>query len=513
MTYHMARVMHWVQNKSIDHYPSHVLRQHYQPPFTEYIILHLQILNGTDRWANLVQLFFFTNILLIVSLITKELGGNKQVQIVSIFLTATIPMAVLEANSTQNDLVNSCWVLASVYFLIRLLKDKETAIYLPIICTALSIGLAVFTKSISYIWLFPFCLGAGIYLVFVCRKFLRLTILIGTILTSILFLNAGHFYRNYKIYKHILGGTQEERQAYTNASHTLPKLLSNIIRNIALHLRTDFSYWNRLVRVVTLKIHQWLNLTIHEPSITYAGSGQLRSYDNWLAFDEDTAGNFFHFQLIVFTCILILVNLKKYSSIIFRYYLLACILGFLLFCIYLRWQEWHVRLHLPLFILFMPISAIMLYNREKIINFITPVFLIFSIFCLLFNTHKPVLPLKLNNYVTIWNQKRLNLYNNSATQLIELADYIVKDSTHRVGLILNADDGDYLYWVFLKNKSKSISINHINVTNPSGKIKCFNVIPQYIIASTDVGKSVTTEYGVYQKVKNIGFSHIYKLPK
>jgi drug/metabolite transporter (DMT)-like permease len=49
MTYHMARVAHWVQNQSIDHYPASDLRQLYQHPWAEYAITHLYVLAGSDR--------------------------------------------------------------------------------------------------------------------------------------------------------------------------------------------------------------------------------------------------------------------------------------------------------------------------------------------------------------------------------------------------------------------------------------------------------------------------------
>ena len=55
MVYHMGRVVHWMQNRSVDHYPTSIDRQLYLGPWTEFAILHLQVLTGGDRWANLVQ--------------------------------------------------------------------------------------------------------------------------------------------------------------------------------------------------------------------------------------------------------------------------------------------------------------------------------------------------------------------------------------------------------------------------------------------------------------------------
>ena len=53
MTYHMARVATWIQNGSIAFFPSHIERQNHSMPMAEFLILHLQLLSGSDRLANL----------------------------------------------------------------------------------------------------------------------------------------------------------------------------------------------------------------------------------------------------------------------------------------------------------------------------------------------------------------------------------------------------------------------------------------------------------------------------
>lgn len=59
MTYHMSRIQHWIQNQSIAFYPTHITRQDYLAPLSEFIILHFQILTGSDRLANVPQFFSF----------------------------------------------------------------------------------------------------------------------------------------------------------------------------------------------------------------------------------------------------------------------------------------------------------------------------------------------------------------------------------------------------------------------------------------------------------------------
>ena len=55
MTYHMSRVVHWIQNSSVNHYPTHIDRQLWLNPWAEFAITHFQMLSGGDNsrtWCN-----------------------------------------------------------------------------------------------------------------------------------------------------------------------------------------------------------------------------------------------------------------------------------------------------------------------------------------------------------------------------------------------------------------------------------------------------------------------------
>ena len=507
MTYHMARVMYWMQNGTLRHYPSSIIRQHYQAPFAESVILHLQTLSGSDRYANLVQWFSYAGTLAGVSLIAKELGGDKTKQITSVVLAATIPMAILQATSTQNDLVVSFWIISSVYFLMTFFKERNM---LPnAVFIGLSIGLALLCKSTAYVWLLPFCVAFGLCALLRKHLHTRLLQTSGIIFACVFILNIGHFYRNHDVYRHPLGGTVGERQTYVNAIHTPSALVSNIIRNFNIHLKTPFYYWNRACRLTTLKIHDWLGMSLHDSRTTFYSSGNVSFHDNWLSYSEDMQGNMFHFLLIGFATALLAFNRK---SIFFQQHLVyfcLCLVAFLVFCYMLRWQEWHSRLHLPLFILLMPLCAVVLNTKTaSSLVFFTPMAAI-SVLCLLTNDSKSILPIHQN----IFQQNRMELYTKKNVTYQKMSAYIASKQYSDVGLQIGLDDGDYLFWVFLKDNPAMIPfrIKHINVNNPSAKAPVKNdFTPDCLISTTDSTAILVADGHVYRKSKCIDFCCIYQ---
>src|SRR5262245_26322281 len=119
MTYHMPRVAHWSQAGSVAHYPTHILRQLWLGPGAEFAILHLYVLTGGDRLANLVQWLAFAGCIVGAAVVTGALGGGPRARGLAAVACATLPMAISQASSTQNDLVASFWLLSVGYWVLR----------------------------------------------------------------------------------------------------------------------------------------------------------------------------------------------------------------------------------------------------------------------------------------------------------------------------------------------------------------------------------------------------------
>jgi 4-amino-4-deoxy-L-arabinose transferase-like glycosyltransferase len=344
MTYHMSRVMHWVQNQSIDFYPTTILRQLLSAPWAEYAILQTVLLTGTDRLANFVQWFCMLGSIGVAAGIARELGANRYGQVFAALFCATLPMGILQSTSTQNDYVVGFWLAC---FAFQTLKFYRTQQMFDAVALGLALGLAVLTKPTAYIYAIPFVL----WIVFdtLYRAGLKPTAKLMACLSLVLVVNAGHFYRNYEFSGAPLGQTLESGDySYENAVFGPDVLVSNVLRNLGLHLETG-TRLDRLLQRSIERAHDLIDISVRDkrttwPEYEFRVQGQKHH--------EDYAGNFWQTLLIIATVFFYFLFLKKNPQV--SVYILSLLLAFLIFCALLRWQPWHSRLQLPLFILWAP---------------------------------------------------------------------------------------------------------------------------------------------------------------
>ncbi len=465
MTYHMARVMHWIQNQSVAHYPTHILRQLYQPPWAEYAIMHFQILSGGDYFANCVQWFSMIGSLVGVSLIAKELGANRYGQLSAAVIAGTIPMGILQASSTQNDYVLSFWLVAHVYYLLRLRCEFR---WENVVGAGVSLGLAILTKGTAYIYAFPLLIWLG----FLGWKKLRWKLwqpALGLIMI-ILALNLGQYARNYEVFKKPIGGKVGSR--YSNEVFTAKSVASNIMRNLALHVHTSSQRISESVTKALGWTHNKMGVKLDDSKRTWPKTGFAIYSDH--IYHEDLAGNLIHLVLIFIALGLFLrmyVKLPQENCELLKY--AGAITGmFCLFCMYLKWQPWHSRLHLPLFVLWSPFIAIILsktLNKKMVI--IIAIFLLAAAQPWIFYNQTRSLIGK----QTIFGKTRAEQYFSShelkREPYFKAVQYLEAQGCLNIGFISGEDSWEYPFWPLLSSGDKqNVRIEHINVDNVS-KVK------------------------------------------
>lgn len=114
MTYHMARVAHWIQNQSVAFYPTSIDRQNWMSPGAEYLILMLQLLAGTDQWANIVQFAAWLVAVCSMPSLCRMAGVPRSLCPWAAVFVAGLPMGIMQATSTQTDMVAAAMTLAAV---------------------------------------------------------------------------------------------------------------------------------------------------------------------------------------------------------------------------------------------------------------------------------------------------------------------------------------------------------------------------------------------------------------
>ena len=459
MTYHMSRVMHWIQNKSVAFYPTHILRQLHMNPWSEFAILHFQILNGGDGFANFIQWFSMVGSIVGVSLLAKELNASIRGQIFAAVVCVTIPMGVLQGSSTQTDYVVSFWLVCFVYFAIRLRKEANLLYALG---TGAALGLGILTKATAYIFAFPFLA----WLVLSTIKFRlsnkMLFIALALIITFVT--NLGHYARNYDLFGNPLGPGQEGPDfIYTNETFSVSAVTSNLIRNVGLHLGTPINRLNAALVNTIIFLHKLIGIPPNDVRTTWGG----KEFSIRFSYHENSAGNLVHLFLITVAFILYVFQRSREREA--GFYVFSLLLAFLLFSVFLKWQLWNSRLHLPLFILCAPFIGLIISSTRdnKITNLCMALLIVVALPWVFLNSTRPILGKN-----SIFTTSRIEQYFINSRSLMrpyfESAQILSHLHCSDIGLITGMSGFEYPLWILLReNTSEIVRIEHVNVTNIS----------------------------------------------
>ncbi len=465
MSYVMPRVIHWIQNHSVDHYPTHYTPQLHNSPWAEFALMHLQILSGGDSLANVPQWLSMIGCLLGVSLISQHLGADLRGQVFSVLVCATIPVGILHASNSKNTYITAFWLTCFAYYGILLIKKQPN--WNLILAIVTSFSLAILTKGTAYTYTLPFIVWLVFSVIVRLRK-KTVTYLIGAI-AIILVINGGHYFRNFLVF-----GSPISTYPYklSNEIYSLPVFISSVIRNASLHLTPPFFDVENIDRFV-VKIHQFLGVNPVNPKLNFPGGYHPSEFTTLgVQVFEDIAGNSFHFWLALLAIIILFKSETLRKNKIFIAYLLATISSFLTFCILIKWQIWHSRLHLPVFVLMCPVIGIVLAQalNRKVSQYILIILLVAASPYLLINETRPIAAT-----TNIFNTDRITQYFAARTDLqddyINVVNLVNQNSCHEIGLIQRPDAWEYPLWVLLTEKSRqSIRVENVNVMNPSNVI-------------------------------------------
>ncbi len=464
-SYHLPRVCHWIRQRSVAFFSTVNTRQNYMQPLAEYAILHLRILCGSDRLANLVQWTGYIASLCLVSLLAREIGLSRRGQLLATAFAATIPMVVLQATSCQTDLIAASFCLAVAYGVMRLSTSDESR---DAWLCGLALGVALLCKGTSYIFCLPLLAGFGLryLLVFGCRGWRHVIVRWAPVILLAMALNAGFWARNTGMYGTPLGNAPS---VTANPSISWTVVSDNIIRNTASHLGSPLPAWNAAVSALVNHVTG--------PTAT------LSNYPFQVGFSlfEDDTGNLPHLVLAIF-CLTALPFLVRPQQQLARLLAGSAVGCGLLLSALLLWQPWGTRFHTFLFLLIAPLCAWVLDARPRLALLVGLALALYALPFIFLNVSRPVMSLSMVRRLAPVELRDFLRYRRSVFLTPRMDQYFGRDVTQRseyehamrwlprnpytpVGLISGDNDLEYRLWVVAERELGGSLPSFVNLSS------------------------------------------------
>lgn len=466
LIYHLSRVAHWIQNHTVDFYPTSILRQLWPNPFASYVQLHLLLLAQHDGALNFIQYGSMIVSALGVSLILKEQGISRLGQMMGMLLCITLPLGILQATITLNDYVLTMWVVLFVYFLFKWDREGQGR-HLCYAATAL--GLGCLTKNTMYIFALPFIIMVMVPLLARARWF-RVMRLSVVLLGGMVVLNINHFVRNFFYGGHILT-PGDEPNTLLNQVFSWEAFVSNVIRSVSLQFAsTGIKGVDYAILDATAWLHGWIGWHVNDPRISYIPFENAAYGMKWLPFHEVYAGNPLHMIIFALALIVMIIKWPDVKNMAIKRFAGGVVLAWVLFIYLIKWQIWQTRLLLPLSVLTVVIIIYVFFRlvllRPRFIFFFILLFSITAMPYLVINNMRPLIGKRTVGQIPRW-QSYFTHMPQKVSPFFHVFNKIGNSSCQNVGLKIGWDSWEYPWQVFLKKHKKAVRIEHINVENRS----------------------------------------------
>lgn len=486
MTYHLPRIAHWAQNRSVAHFATNSIRQISSPVLGEFVNLHVYILcRGRDLFFNLLQGSSYLTCAVMVAAIAGRLSCDRLFRFLAALLYMAMPIAFAEALTTQVDNFAAVWLLFFVYRLMEYTdREKPMQFHRVTVCRVGIMGLCVawgyLTKPsvcvgmvVFALWLLLVCMArrdrpGDLVRIFFCALPCVALPMIPEILRN---------FRSFGAYASPSAGAQQ-LVATLQPSYLLVNSLKNFSFNMPTALVKD---GHEIFTVFAVKAAQLLKVELDAEAISENGREyMLHEAGNY---NCDTAGGSVVLWLFILCALWALLRFGKTQwEKCGRGYVMAAAVSFLAFCTVLRWEPFVGRYMISYLALLCPLISVILQletggkKREPLRWGIvgTVCFL-----CVM-----ELLSLSRYHYKIFQEHARTRPYSYFAARWDEMAPYaaltdqIKSQGYENVGLYLHkADDFEYPFWVMLDG----CRLEHVLVDNETAGYADETFVPDCII--------------------------------
>jgi hypothetical protein len=519
-TYHLPRVEHWIQNRSLAFYPTSITRQNEMGPVAEILLLQTRILGGSDVFYPLVQWVSMVCAVAAVFRITRQLGGDEpQCWIAAVFLM-TLPIGILESTSTQNDYVVTALLACGVTLGLEAMAEPRPALG-RIVAAAAAVGLSGMAKPIGFLF------GAGFAVWFAIGLSRRVALLawLGRAagVTLVLALAIAPFASRYLATREPTARDTPRsfETAMVNGSFGVRQTVDNLFRHVVANLVTGVSRIDAVTSRAAQSVATALSLDTYrryttlggyttapgEPAAeptTAPGEPAAEPLKGLYIFHEDHAPNLFHTILILVAVGAISARWRQPAPAVRRIYWIAWLSGIVVFTAVLRWGLYSTRYHLPAFALAAPIVATawpQRWSRSRGAVVLPLLLALSSLPVLMFNQSRELVPLLRNrplwlraSYLTQSAMERLFVNQSQLLGPYQRAiEGIAGSNASQVGLILGGDSWEYPVWRMLRDRKLDhpVRLEHVNLSgNPRWPLAPF--FPDVVFWSLGEGEPPPT---------------------
>lgn len=268
LNYHAPRQLMWLQQGGLGHFFTVNDRQLMMPPLAEVIGLQFLGLTKGDYWMNLPQWAAYVLLSLATGSTVRNMGCSNRISFLAAWLAVCLPMTYLEASNGKNDLQGAMWIMLLVREAVLGRKADSGSVSESAIRAGLIVGLAILTKSTAMIFAPPLAI-AGIW-GWKRRKHAEMGRGVVIAALMVMVVTAPFFIRNVGWYGPLLGQQVAENGGQqANTEITPAVVVSNALRNAALHLSSPWAGWNRVVDHAVRSAHAHIGMELNDPRCTY----------------------------------------------------------------------------------------------------------------------------------------------------------------------------------------------------------------------------------------------------
>lgn len=464
MTYQILRAMYWIQEGTA--YQWFIRNSHdFMPGFASYILLHLYMIFGGDRMLFFSQWLAYAGSIFLSRTVATQLGANQKLsQIISV-LVATIPIVVLQATSTQADMVSALITLLVFHLMLVILNSPS---YKNALILGFTLGLGMLVKAPFYIFVI---VPLSLFLLLL-RKNPKKAIALSTIIISIAFaMNLRYYSQNISLYGSPLGQKFSGKgNTYVNERFDLPSVGSNLIKNTMNNLPVPLLADQ--VQFAFIKLHSLIGIDIADPKVSYTGLDfKVRSV---VYPQEDLAASPLNIFLILLAPFFVFRKsfkpVKKNELRVLYVFLIA---AYVMFATILKYESVHNRLLVTFLVEGTIISALILSNfkfGQRTLKLFVFLSILLSFALVFLNVQHPYISYKVfydkvksfaGDYPILpeafYAKPRLEQYFNSRPYWYDpynkVTDLISKKKyKQRIVIMLMDDEFEYPFWALLKAK-------------------------------------------------------------